>query len=77
MCISLYMGTEHHIEPIPTAEGGLGIEPASWSPPPIKDYKHSFYLGQILSGEKLGCSCLIMDELEWTENGIEVSKNQL
>ncbi len=66
MCLSVYIGTSHPL--VALSEdfvGELGIEPASWKPAPLERMKYLYYAGQRGSLPELGCSCLLLEFLDW------------
>lgn len=66
MCLSVYIGTSHPL--VALSEdfvGELGIEPASWKPAPLERMKYIYYAGQRGSLPELGCSCLLLEFLDW------------
>lgn len=71
MCLSVYLGTNTPIEiPSDVAPGGLGIELATWTPPPLRrNHQFTYYLGRKGQGVKLECSCLLIEHVDWTESG--------
>lgn len=58
-------------------ENCLGIEPSSWAPPPLTDFKYSYFFGRKGPGKKLECSCLLVEHVEWTESGLSVFSDDL
>lgn len=79
MCLSVYLGTNTPLETSSeVAPGGLGIEPASWTPPPLKrNHQFTYYLGRKGEGAKLECSCVLAEHVSWTETGPIVSVDDL
>ncbi len=71
MCLSVYLGTSRPITIPNAAPGQLGVEKASWTPPPLRrNHEFVYYLGAKGKGaEPLGCSCLLVEHVEWTDAG--------
>ncbi len=71
MCLSVYLGTSRALTIPSAAYGELGVEPAKWTPPPLKrNHAFVYYLGANVGDAKpLGCACLLMDHVEWTDGG--------
>jgi hypothetical protein len=70
MCLSVYIGSNHRLE-FPPARGtnGLTAEPAKWKPAPLLKFEYCYYIGQDSGGAELGCSCQLVERIEWTEQG--------
>lgn len=79
MCLAVYLGTNVPLEiPREVAAGSLGIELASWTPPPLRrNHQFVYYLGRKGDAPKLECSCLLVEHVEWTEAGPIVSVDAL
>lgn len=79
MCLSVYLGTNTSLDiPGDIAAGSLGIELSAFTPPPLRrNHKFTYYLGRKGNGEKLECSCLLMEHVDWNEDGPVVSVDQL
>ncbi len=77
MCLSVYLGTSRPLS-IPSAKPGeLGVEDASWTPPPLNGREFVYYLGQKTDGaEELGCSCLLFEHVAWTEVGATIRQDE-
>ena len=78
MCLSVYLGTSRPLLLHSPRPGGLGVEPAAWSPPPLEGRQFIYYVGR--SGEGAGpleCSCLLAEYVEWTDNGPIVEQDSL
>lgn len=69
MCLAVYLGTNVPLEmPADVARGSLGIELATWTPPPLsRNHKYVYYLGQKAETAELACSCLLLEHVNWTE----------
>lgn len=78
MCLSVYLGTTRPIAIPDTAPGHLGVEKASWTPPPLR-HNHTFvyYLGAKGPGAELECSCILLEHVVWTEHGAIVHADEL
>lgn len=77
MCLSVYLGTSIAVELPSPAEGQLGIQLASWKPPPLLRHEFVYYLGRKGQKPELECSCLFTEHVEWTPNGPIVSSDAL
>lgn len=78
MCLSVYLGTSQPLAIPSSGPGRLGIEHASWTPPPLKRSGFVYYLGRTSAEAKpLECSCLLSEHVEWTETGPIVQQNDL
>jgi len=71
MCLSVYLGTNTPLDiPGDFLPGSLGIELAGFTPPPLRrNHQFTYYLGRKGNGEKLECSCILREYVDWTENG--------
>jgi len=78
MCLSIYLGTTSPISIPKASPGHLGVEEASWKPPPLRR-NHSFvyYLGVQGTDRELACSCLLLEHVDWTEAGTVVHTDAL
>ena len=65
MCLSVYIGCEHQFDDQKCDLGTLGLEQASWCPPPLKHFKNVYYVGRKGMGEQLECSCVLLDHVVW------------
>jgi hypothetical protein len=76
MCLSIYLGTTRPIRIPEALQRHLGVEKATWTPPPLRR-RHPFvyYLGAKGAAPKLECSCLLSEHVEWTEAGAVVQSN--
>ena len=74
MCLSVYLGTSRPLTIPDAAPGQLGVERASWTPPPLqRNHEFVYFLGAKGKGsEALGCSCLLAEHVDWTEAGAMV-----
>ena len=79
MCLSVYLGTNTPLDiPDEVAMGSLGLEVASWTPPPLRrNHQFAYYLGRKGEGAKLECSCLLAEHVDWAEAGPIVSVDDL
>lgn len=78
MCLSVYLGTSRPLSIPASAPGQLGVEAAAWTPPPLKRSEFVYYLGRKSEGsDKLECSCLLSEYVNWTEGGPIVQQDDL
>jgi hypothetical protein len=79
MCLSVYLGTNTPLDiPRDIELGSLGIELSAFTPPPLRrNHQFTYYLGRKGDGAKLECSCMLMEHVDWTEDGPVVSVDQL
>jgi hypothetical protein len=77
MCLSVYLGTNIAVDLPSPAEGQLGIELASWKPPPLHRHEFVYFLGRKGKELKLECSCLFAEHVVWTEDGAVASSDAL
>src|SRR5436190_18096827 len=77
MCLSVYLGTSRPLSPPAAQPGELALEQAGWTPPPLKRREFVYYVGQKPHGSgELGCSCLLLEHVEWTENGPVIQQDK-
>lgn len=76
MCLSVYLGTSRPLS-VPSVEpGGLGVEVAAWTPPPLHRRQFVYYLGRKANAdEPLECSCLLAERVDWAEAGPVVEQD--
>ncbi len=68
MCLSVYIGSNNPLtEPGNLCDGGLGLEPAEWTPKPLAGYTHVYLLGARHAGT-LGCSCRLSESIDWEQD---------
>lgn len=68
MCLSVYIGSNTPVtEPDSLCDGGLGLEPAAWTPKPLQGYAHVYALGARRAGA-LGCTCLLSESIDWMQD---------
>lgn len=79
MCLSVYLGTNIRLDiPSEIAPGSLGVEVASWTPPPLRrNHQFTYYFGRKGEGTKLECSCMLAEHVVWTASGPVVSVDEL
>lgn len=77
MCLGVYLGCHDLLNVDTPSENSLGIELASWNPPPIVHFPFSYYLGRKGKGDTLECSCLLAQHVDWDETGPTVSLDSL
>lgn len=79
MCLSVYLGTNTLLDvPSDIAPGSLGIERSAFTPPPLRqNHQFTYYLGRKGDGEKLECSCMLMEHVDWTANGPSIRTDDL
>ncbi|MEM8637066.1 MAG: hypothetical protein AAGF33_19035 [Pseudomonadota bacterium] len=65
MCLSVYIGCEHQFEGLTHSKGSLGLEVASWCPPPLSKFSYVYYAGRKGADDKLECSCMLLDHVVW------------
>jgi hypothetical protein len=75
--MSLYLGTTRPVRFSDIDRGELGIEQASWKPPHLESYEFVYYLGSRDGSSKLACSCLLLEQVEWTDAGAIVRVDDL
>jgi hypothetical protein len=69
MCLSVYIGSNNPLtEPSDLCSGGLGLEAASWTPAPLKEYAHVYYLGARRGSGPLECTCLLAEYIDWEQD---------
>jgi hypothetical protein len=78
MCLSVYLGTTRPIAAFRALPDGLGIERAGWTPPPLRsNHPFVYYLGRQGRGAELECSCLLAEQVEWTDEGPSIQSDPL
>jgi hypothetical protein len=79
MCLSVYLGTNTPLDTsVEAVKGGLGIEQAKWTPPPLKrNHKYVYYLGRKGHLPELECSCLLAEYVNWAEPGPTIRSDDL
>ena len=78
MCLSVYLGTWNNIPTNNSASfGSLGIEPATWTPPPLKQCKYVYYLGRKGETDSLECSCLLLEHVNWSSRTPDIEQDDL
>jgi len=78
MCLSVYLGASRPITAFRAPPNGLGIERASWTPPPLRsNHPFVYYLGRQGPEPELECSCLLDEHVEWTDEGPAILSDPL
>lgn len=78
MCLSIYLGTTCQVTIPEALPGRLGVEKATWTPPPLsRNHQFVYYLGAKGTGRELECSCLLLEHVDWTEAGATVHADPL
>ena len=77
MCLSVYLGVNSPLNvPKNVPKGSLSMEAASWTPPTLNGYKHVYFLGQKNQEKALGCSCLLWEQVGWTDTEAPVESDE-
>jgi hypothetical protein len=78
MCLAVYVGTSLPLQvPATLKFGELGVEPAKWTPSPLRRASHVYYVGRKGEGAELECSCLLHEYVWWTDEGQKVVSDDL
>ena len=74
MCLSVYLGSAVPIEELESVgSGGLGIELAKWTPPPLSKHEFVYYVGRKGKGADLECTCLLAEYVVWLEDELFIA----
>jgi hypothetical protein len=63
--------------PTAFATGELGVEPAKWTPAPLKRASHVYYVGRKGEGAELECSCMLYEHVWWDGDTPKVVSDDL
>lgn len=73
MCLTVYIGSSLPITlQTSVATGSLALEPAKWTPPPLRRLSHVYYAGQKGADGGLECSCFLSELIRWDRNPPEI-----